>query len=107
MLVAGADAERRGRMLEELRSLLPPETAFVEAGETWEMIARAADSGMVVLAGELGGISAPTLLRMLARRHPTLPVLAVGEDRRGRTGRLPAGVGRAREACRTLDAARA
>jgi CheY-like chemotaxis protein len=108
VLVAGADADRRGRMLDELRSLLPADTEFVEAGETWEVIARAADSSMVVLAGDMGEISAAALLRMLARRHPELPVLAVGgEDRRARGGGVSAVADSAKEACRAVDAARA
>jgi len=82
VLVAGADARVRASMLAELRSLLPADTRFVEAGETWEVIARTPGSRMVVLAGDLGDVSASSLLHMLARRHPTLPVLAVGADRR-------------------------
>jgi hypothetical protein len=93
VLVAGADAPARSRMLAELRSLLPPDTRFVEAGETWEVVARAAGSRMVVLAGDLGEVSCAALLRMLARRNPELPVLAVGgADRRsvGDCVRVPA-----------------
>jgi hypothetical protein len=89
VLVAGADAPARSRMLAELRSLLPPGTRFVEAGETWEVVARAAGSRMVVLAGDLGEVSCASLLRLLARRNPELPVLAVGgADGRPATGRL-------------------
>jgi hypothetical protein len=89
VLVAGADAPARSRMLAELRSLLPPDTRFVEAGETWEVVARAAGSRMVVLAGDLGEMSCASLLRLLARRNPQLPVLAVGgAQRRPATGRL-------------------
>ncbi len=88
VLVASADPRARARMLEELRSLLPDGTLFVEAEATWEVIARAPDSAMVVLAGDLGEVSAASLMRTLARRDPALPVLAVGEDRRAR--RLPA-----------------
>lgn len=79
VLVAGADASARARMLAELRSLLPSGTSFVEASETWEVVARAAGSRMVVLAGDLGEASSSSLLRLLARRNPMLPVLAVGE----------------------------
>jgi hypothetical protein len=86
VLVAGADAPARSRMLAELRSLLPPGTRFVEASETWEVVARAAGSRMVVLAGDLGEASCASLLRLLARRNPELPVLAVGG-----AGRRPAG----------------
>jgi hypothetical protein len=92
VLVAGADASARSCMLAELRSLLPPGTRFVEASETWEVVARAAGSRMVVLAGDLGEASSASLLRLLARRNPQLPVLAVGgADRRSVNGhRAPA-----------------
>jgi hypothetical protein len=69
-------------MLAELRSLLPEGTRFIEAGETWEVVARAPGSRMVVLAGDLGETSSSSLLRLLARRNPTLPVLAVGDSER-------------------------
>jgi hypothetical protein len=112
VLVAGADASARMRMLAELRSLLPPGTRFVEAGETWEVVARAAGSRMVVLAGDLGEVSCASLLRLLAGRYPELPVLAVGgADRRSAGGRLrapasaPSSAGG--EHCEALDAARA
>jgi succinyl-CoA synthetase alpha subunit len=65
-------------MLAELRSVLPAGTQFVEACETWEVVARAPESRMVVLAGDLGDTSSASLLRLLARRNPTRPVLAVG-----------------------------
>jgi hypothetical protein len=78
VLVAGADAPTRARMLAELRSVLPAGTQFVEACETWEVVARAPESRMVVLAGDLADTSSASLLRLLARRNPTLPVLAVG-----------------------------
>lgn len=84
VLVAGADAAIRARMLAELRSILPRGTRFVEAGETWEVLARAPGSRMVVLAGDLGEASCSSLLRLLARRNPTLPVLAVGDSERRR-----------------------
>lgn len=80
VLVAGADRAVRARMLAELRSLLPADTDFREAGETWEVIAQACESRMVVLAGDLGETSASTLLRLLALRNPSLPVLAVGGE---------------------------
>lgn len=86
VLVAGSDPSARASMLVELRSLLPAETCFVEAGETWEMIARSADSRMVVLTGDLGEASASSLLRLLARRNPALPVLVVGDADRRQSG---------------------
>ncbi|HEX5308235.1 MAG TPA: hypothetical protein VFW38_04070 [Solirubrobacteraceae bacterium] len=82
VLVAGADPAERARMLAELRSLLPADTDFRQASETWEVVAQASDSRMVVLAGDLGETSASALLRLLGRRNPALPVLAVGSERR-------------------------
>ena len=80
VLVAGADSDRRSRMLGELRGLLPPSTPFLEACETSELIELAARSRMVVLTDDLGGVSSESLLRLLGRRHPALAVLAVGEQ---------------------------
>jgi hypothetical protein len=79
ILVAGADAAVRTRMLEELRDLLPTGTPFAQASETWEVIAAASASSMVVLAGDLGDVSSGAVMRLLGRRHPTLPVLAIAE----------------------------
>jgi hypothetical protein len=79
VLVAGADANARAMMLEELRNLLPASTRFLEARETWEVLAGASDSRMVVLADDLRDVSSAALVRLLGRRHPALPVLAVGE----------------------------
>jgi hypothetical protein len=89
VLVAGSDAGTRTRMLLELRNLLPVSTRFVEAREMWELLARASDSRIVVLTDDLGDLSTDSLVRLLGRRHPTLPVLAVGgEPRSG----MPVGV---------------
>jgi hypothetical protein len=77
VLVAGADSHARSRMLAQLRDMLPDDTRFVEAGETWEVVARASDSRMVVLTGDLGDLTAPGLMRVLSRRHPLLPVVAL------------------------------
>jgi hypothetical protein len=66
-------------MLQELADLLPPATLFAHASETWEVIAAAPNSGMVVLAGDLGDVSGQSMMRLLGRRYPTLPVLAVAE----------------------------
>jgi hypothetical protein len=78
VLVVGAEESTRSGMLAELRNLLPTGTRFLEAQETWEVLARAADSQMVVLVDDLGELSSSSLVRLLARRQPTLPVLAVG-----------------------------
>ncbi len=69
-------------MLAELRGLLPAGTRFVEAGETWEALAHTDGSRMVVLTGGIGEVSTHSLMRILSRRHPTLPVIAVGDRTR-------------------------
>jgi CheY-like chemotaxis protein len=82
VLIVGDDAARRSRMLSELRGLLPSGTPFVEAAETWEVLTHTTGSRMVVLTGGLGEISTHSLMRILSRRHPTLPVIAVGSRTR-------------------------
>jgi hypothetical protein len=78
VLIAGADSSARTKMLQQLRGLLPDGTPFVEAHETWEVIAQASESSMVVLTGDLYDLSARGLMRVLSRRHPLLPVIALG-----------------------------
>lgn|GEM_PF-4905947 len=80
VLVAGVDAEARAHMLGELRDVLPSRTRFVETHETWETLTLAEHSQMVVLVGDLEELSGASLVRLLARRQPTLPVLAVGGE---------------------------
>ncbi len=71
--------------------MLPAGTAFGEAGETWEVLASATDSRMVVLIDDLRDISVESLARLLGRRHPTLPILVVGEQTRAKgTENVPA-----------------
>ncbi len=79
VLIAGADTPTRTRMLDELRDLLPTGTRFAQATETWEVIAEASTTNMVVLAGDLGDVCGDTVMRLLGRRYPSLPVLAVTE----------------------------
>jgi hypothetical protein len=79
VLIAGADASSRARMIEELRGLLPDGTPFAEASETWQVLTKASTSRMVILTGELGDISARGLMRVLSRRYPLLPVVALGD----------------------------
>jgi hypothetical protein len=90
IILAGANAESRLAMLGELRNLLPADTDFLEASETWELLALAQGSRMVVLVDDLGDVSSASLVRLLGRRHPGLPVLAV-EGRAGESGRPGAG----------------
>lgn len=82
VLVAGADSIARARMLIQLRRLLPADTPFVEVSETWEVVARAPQSRMVVLTGDLRDLSTRGLMRVLSRRHPMLAVIVL-ESRLG------------------------
>jgi hypothetical protein len=77
VLVAGLDGRARGDMLGELRDVLPDGTRFVQTRETWEALTLAEGSKMVVLADDLVDLSGPSVVRLLARRQPNLPVLAV------------------------------
>jgi hypothetical protein len=95
VLIVGDDETRRSKMVSELRGLLPSGTRFVEAGETWEALAHTDGSRMVVLTGGIGEVSTHSLMRILSRRHPMLPVIAVGERTRNldsprRAGLAPA-----------------
>jgi hypothetical protein len=83
VLVAGADASGRRRMIQEMRGLLPEGASFVEAGETWQVLGLAAQSRMVIVVGDVGEVSARGLVNVLGRRHPMLPVIALtGTERR-------------------------
>jgi hypothetical protein len=77
LVVGSRDHAGSAQILEDLRRLLPPSTSFIEAHETWEVLTRAPGSRMVVLSGNLGDVSAGSLMRLLSRRHPTLPVISV------------------------------
>ena len=77
VLVAGLDRRARADMLRELREVLPGGTRFVETREAWETLTLAEDSQMVVLVEDLADLSGSSMVRLLARRQPTLPVLAV------------------------------
>ena len=89
VLVVGIDARERAHMLCELREALPSGTRFVETAETLEALTLAESSQMVVSVGDLNELSGASLVRLLARRQPTLPVLAVAG------GALPADQGAA------------
>jgi len=80
VLVVGTDVHARAHMLCELRDVLPSGTSFLETEETWEALALAEASQMVVLVGDLAELSGASMVRLLALRQPTLPVLAVGGD---------------------------
>jgi hypothetical protein len=77
VLLAGADACGRAILRAELGRTLPPRTRWVEAHDVAEALERAAYSRMVILAGDLDDVDAESLMRMLGRRHPELPVISV------------------------------
>jgi hypothetical protein len=76
VLLAGADACRREALRAELSATLPPRTPFSEAEEVSEVLERAPSSGVVILTGDLDDADADSLVRLLGRRHPRLPVIS-------------------------------
>jgi hypothetical protein len=79
VLVVGPDPARRAALLQELTGTLPQSTCFAQAGAIAEVLEHAPNSRMVVLAGDLTDAPADALARMLAHRHPELPVLSVDD----------------------------
>jgi hypothetical protein len=77
VLLAGADERSRAMLRAEFGATLPARTRWVEAGDVAEALERAAHSRMVILAGDLDDADADSLMRMLGRRHPELPVICV------------------------------
>jgi hypothetical protein len=75
LLVAGADAARRTALLDDLIDTMPDGTHFEEASTLSEVLERAPTSRIVVLSGGLEDASARSLMRVLAQRHPTLPII--------------------------------
>jgi DNA-binding NtrC family response regulator len=86
ILVAGADPRQRAAVLQDLSEALPANTQIGEAGAAWEVLEQAPSSSVVMLAGDLGEVSAESLMQVLGSRHPSLPVIALGlaEDRGSR-----------------------
>ncbi len=93
ILVAGADAQQRAAVLHDLSESLPASTQLGEAGAVWEVLEQAPSSSVVMLAGDLGEISAESLMEVLGRRHPKLPVVALGPPLHCPTGQPPAQLG--------------
>jgi hypothetical protein len=75
LLVAGADGARRTALLDDLIDTMPEGTRFEEASTLSEVLERAPTSRIVVLSGGLEDASAPSLVRVLGQRHPTLPII--------------------------------
>jgi hypothetical protein len=78
ILVAGANPERRAAVRHDLTESLPANTQVDEACAISEVFERAPSSSVVMLAGDLGEISAESLMHVLGERHPSLPVVALG-----------------------------
>lgn len=83
VLVAGPDPTARAEVLRGLAATMPKRTRFQEVGTFWELLVRAPAIRMVVLNGELDGIPAESLLHMLGRRHPELPVISLDDAATG------------------------
>jgi hypothetical protein len=77
VLVAGGDSAGRAAVMRDLSESMPSNTTFAEAGAFWEVLVQAPDTSMVVLSGELDEVPAESLMQMLAKRHPGLPVVSL------------------------------
>jgi hypothetical protein len=77
VLLAGADAGRRAVLRAEFGATLPPRTRWIEADDVAGVLERAAYSRMVILTGDLHDADTVSLMRLLGRRHPELPVICV------------------------------
>lgn len=85
MLLAGGDLAAREAVRRDLARTMSPETVIEQASAVWEVLARAAESSVVILSGTLEELSAESMLALLAQRHPGLPVVSVagGHDSSG------------------------
>jgi hypothetical protein len=77
VLLVGADADGRATLRAEFGTTLPSRTRWVEADDVAGALERAAYSRMAILAGDLDDADAESLMRLLGRRHPELPVICV------------------------------
>jgi hypothetical protein len=77
ILIVGSDTARRAALLADLTETLTEGTLFEEMSTLGEVLERAPASRMVILNGELEDVSARSLMRILAQRHPTLPVISL------------------------------
>jgi len=75
-------------LLDELTQTLPASTVFEQAGAVCEVLEHAPGSRMVFITGDLDDSSAESLMRMLAHRHPELPVLVVDNPTRDDRGHI-------------------
>ncbi|HEY3759258.1 MAG TPA: hypothetical protein VGL37_05815 [Solirubrobacteraceae bacterium] len=90
ILIAGADAGRRAKLLDELSRTLSESTVFKQADAVSEALEHAPGSRMTFIAGDLDDAPAESLMQTLAHRHPEMPVLIVdgpADAHRSRAGR--------------------
>jgi hypothetical protein len=81
VLVAGSDATRRDAMIDELAHTMGRGTRFAHAAASWEVLALAGSSRMVILSGALEDVESASLMRMLSHRYPALPVVSLDAER--------------------------
>jgi hypothetical protein len=77
ILIAGSDTPRRAALLADLIETMPEGTTFEELTTLGEVLERAPAGRMVILNGGLEDVSARSLMRILAQRHPRLPVISL------------------------------
>ena len=77
ILIVGASPLKRAHVQRELQGALACGTRFAQADNVWGALQQAPQSSMVMLADDLPGICASTLMGLLGRRQPWLPVLAL------------------------------
>ncbi|HXA55249.1 MAG TPA: hypothetical protein VNV37_10305 [Solirubrobacteraceae bacterium] len=77
ILVAGADPAQRAAVLHDLSETLPASAQIGEACAVAEVLERASSSSVVMLAGDIGELSAESMMQLLGDRHPGLPVVAL------------------------------
>lgn len=91
ILIVAAGARKRALVHRELASALAPDTRFAQAANVWEVLEQAQHSGVVMLAGDLPDVSVHTLMELLGRRQPWLPVVVLdAPEAQTRSGRTPA-----------------
>jgi hypothetical protein len=82
ILIVGPDADRRATVLDELAQTLPESIGFEETNSVCEALELAPTSRMAIVTGDVGEVSAESLMHMLAQRHPTLPVMILDSPSR-------------------------
>jgi hypothetical protein len=80
VLVAASDATRRDATIEELSHTMGRGTRFAHAAASWEVLALAGSSRMVILSGALEDVESSSLMRMLGHRYPALPVVSLDAE---------------------------